>query len=186
MKALFQEKSVSIPEGCKVALVDKKFVFEGKLGRQEYDVSKIKFTFEVLEDEILIKSWHCNRFKIQLLNTIYSHIKNHITGVTVGFKFVLRSVYRHFPIQIAINNNGKEVKVLSFIGSKEERTYPVRGETVAMMGEMKDTIVIQGINLNDVSQTASSISTGCFRRKKHDERIFVDGIYIQQKTTMVN
>lgn len=186
MKALYQEKVVEIPEGCKVTFADRKFTFEGPLGKQEYDVSAIKFTFEVNENEVVIKSWHSNRPKSQLISTVASHIRNYMKGVTVGFKYVLRSVFRHFPIQIAINNNGKEVKVLTFLGSKEERTYPVRGTSIAMAGDAKDTLFIQGININDVSQTAASISNDCLRRKKHDERTFVDGVYISDRTTILN
>lgn len=186
MKALYQEKTVEIPAGCKVSLADSKFTFEGPLGKQEYDVSGIKFTFDIAEDEVVIKSWHSNRSKSQLISTVASHIRNYMKGVTVGFKYVLRSVFRHFPIQVAINNNGKEVKVLTFLGSKEERTYPVRGTSVAVAGEVKDTLVIQGINIGDVSQTAASISSDSLRRKKHDERVFVDGIYILDRTTILN
>lgn len=186
MKSLFQERKVKIPEGCTVTFNNDKFTFEGKLGTQIYDVSSLKYTFEVSKDNISIKCWHCNRAKLQLINTVTSHIKNYMTGVTVGFKYVLRSVFRHFPIQVSINKNGKEVKVGGFIGSKEERVYPIRGESVALPGEIKDTIFIQGININDVSQSAASIISDSLRRKKHDERIFVDGIYILEKTAIIN
>lgn len=186
MKALYQEKIVEIPAGCNVTFADNRFIFEGPLGKQEYDVSAIKFTFEVSESEVIVRSWHSNRFKSQLISTVASHIRNYMKGVTVGFKYVLRSVFRHFPIQVAVNNNGKEVKVLTFLGSKEERVYPVRGVSIAMAGDTKDTLVIQGININDVSQTAASISNDCLRRKKHDERIFVDGIYVSNRTTILN
>lgn len=186
MKSLFVERTVSIPSGCKVTINNNKFSFEGPLGKQEYDASKENFTFEILNDEVVVKCWHANRQKLQLINTVASHIRNYMKGVTVGFKYVLRSVFRHFPIQISILQNGKEVKVHTFLGSKEERSYPVRGTSVAMPGEIKDTIVIQGINIQDVSQTAASISSDSFKRKKHDERIFVDGIYVLERTSIIN
>ncbi len=186
MKSLFQEKKVKIPEGCSVTFQNEKFTFEGKLGKQEYDISSLKYTFEVTKTDVIVKCWHCNRQKLQLINTVASHIRNHMTGVTVGFKYVLRSIFRHFPIQVSINKNGKEVKVGGFIGSKEERTYPIRGESVALPGDIKDTIFIQGINIDDVSQSAASIISDSLRRKKHDERVFVDGIYILDKTAIIN
>lgn len=185
MKSLFAEKTVEIPEQCEVSFENDKFTFKGPLGSQVYDVSDLKFTFEIKDNVIHVKCWHCNRTKLQLIQTVASHLRNYMKGVTVGFKYILRSVFRHFPIQIAINKDGKEIKVLSFLGSKEERTYPVRGSSVAMPGEVKDTIVIQGININDVSQTAASVSSDSLKRKKHDERIFVDGIYVLDRTTIV-
>ena len=185
MKALYTEKTVEIPEQCEVSFEDDKFTFTGPLGSQVYDVSKLKLTFEIKKDVINVKCWHCNRQKLQLIQTIASHLRNYMKGVTVGFKYILRSVFRHFPIQISINKEGKEIKVLSFLGSKEERTYPVRGSSIAIPGEVKDTIVIQGINLNDVSQTAASVSSDSLKRKKHDERIFVDGIYVLDRASIV-
>lgn len=185
MKSLYAEKIVEIPENCEVSFSDDKFTFKGPLGSQVYDVSSLKYTFEIVDGSVHIKCWHCNRAKLQLIQTVASHIRNYMKGVTVGFKYILRSVFRHFPIQIAINNNGKEIKVLSFLGSKEERTYPVRGSSIAMPGEVKDTIVIQGININDVSQTAASVSSDSLKRKKHDERVFVDGIYVLERTSIV-
>lgn len=186
MKNLFQEKAVKIPADCKVSFKNDKFIFEGKLGSQEYDVSALKYTFVITDNSVLVKCWHCNRQKLQLINTVASHIRNYMVGVTVGFKYVLRSVFRHFPIQVSINKEGKEVKVGGFIGSREERVYPIRGESVALPGDLKDTIYIQGININDVSQSAASIISDSLRRKKHDERVFVDGIYIMEKTAIIN
>lgn len=185
MKSLFADKTVEIPKDCEVSFADDKFTFKGPLGTQVYDVSSLKYTFEVSEDSINIKCWHCNSSKLQLIQTVASHIRNYMKGVTIGFKYVLRSIFRHFPIQIAIGKDGKEIKVLSFLGSKEERTYPVRGASVALPGEIKDTIVIQGINIHDVSQTAAAVSSDSLKRKKHDERIFVDGIYVLERTSIV-
>lgn len=184
MKALYTERTIPIPEGCKVTLENGKFTFEGQLGKEAYDASKEGYTFEVVDKQIIIKRWHANRKKLQLINTVASHIRNYMKGVTLGYKYVLKSIFRHFPIQITIGNKGKEVTVQTFLGSKEERKYPVRGTSVAMQGETKDDIVIQGTNLLDVSQTAASISSDSFKRKKHDERIFVDGIYIFEKSTI--
>ncbi|KAM0680133.1 60S ribosomal protein L9 [Glugoides intestinalis] len=185
MKALYAERTVDIPAGCTVKVTDGKFLFEGPLGKQEYDASKEGFTFEVKDKQVLVKRWHANRAKLQLINTVASHIRNNMKGVTIGFKYVLKSVFRHFPIQISVSGNGKEVKVHTFLGSKEERTYPVRGASVAIPGETKDLLVIQGTSLLDVSQTAASISSDSFKRKKHDERIFLDGIYIFEKLNMI-
>ncbi|ELA40980.1 uncharacterized protein VICG_02010 [Vittaforma corneae ATCC 50505] len=185
MRALYAERSLDVPKDCNVSYSDGKFYFEGPLGKQMYDVAKTGFTFEVDSDTILIKCWHAKRTKLQLINTIASHIRNYMKGVTMGFKYVLKCVFRHFPILTSIEKDGKEIKVHSFIGSKEERTYPVRGDTVALLGEEKDTIVLQGTSILDVSQTAAAVSSDSFKRKKHDERIFLDGIYISEKTSIV-
>lgn len=185
MRALFTEKCLDIPAECKVSFENDKFVFEGPLGKQTYDVSNLGFTFEVASDKIRVKCWHANRSKLQLIGTISSHIRNYMKGVTVGFKYVLKSIFRHFPILVSIEKNGKEIKVHSFIGSKEERSYPIRGDTIAIQGDDKDTFILQGSNLFDVSQSAAAVSSDSFKRKKHDERIFLDGIYVFEKTNII-
>ena len=43
-----------------------------------------------------------------------------------------------------------------------------------------DDIAIEGINLQDVSQTAANIEQATKIRKK-DQRVFLDGIYISEK-----
>jgi len=186
MRALFAERSVTIPKDCKITCTAGKFVFKGPLGTETYDLSKSDFTFEITAEEVLVKCWHANRNRLQLINTITSHIRNYMTGVTVGFKYVLKSVFRHFPVIATIEKGGKEIKVHSFIGSKDVRHYPVRGDSIAIQGEDKDTIFVQGTNIADVSQTAATVSSDSFKRKKYDERIFLDGIYIAERTSIIS
>jgi large subunit ribosomal protein L6 len=43
-----------------------------------------------------------------------------------------------------------------------------------------DDIIIQGINLEDVSQTAANIQNAT-KIKSKDPRVFLDGIYVYEK-----
>ena len=185
MRTLYEEKLIAIPAECTVTLKEKVFTFEGPLGRQTYDVTSILFTFDIFEGNVRIRSWHSNRKKHGLLGTIASHIRNCITGVVKGFKYVLKAAYKHFPINIGIQDDGKSVTVKNFLGSKDVCSFPVRGQSKAMIGDSKEFLIVQGININDVSQTAAHISNVCAKRKMHDVRVFMDGIYIMTKTTMV-
>lgn len=182
MRSLFQEKLVDIPAGCTASIKDKVFTFEGPLGKQSYDVSKVLFTFDIADGQIRVRSWHGDRRKNALLGTIASHIRNHARGVVFGFKYVLRAAYRHFSINMAVLDNGKTVTIKNFLGAKSTQTFPVRGASEALMGEHKDILVIQGINLEDVAQTAAHISNGCAKKKRNDCRIFLDGIFVAEKT----
>lgn len=182
MKTLYEEKLIPIPKECTVALNNKIFTFEGPLGKQTYDASRILFTFDVFEGNVRIRSWHANRSKTALLGTIASHVRNYMNGVVHGFKFVLKAAYRHFSINVTVQENGKLVTVKNFLGTKTVLTFPVRGDSKAAIGDHKDVLVIEGINLEDVSQTAAHISNTCAKRKMHDVRIFLDGIFISNKT----
>ncbi|KAI5169684.1 large subunit ribosomal protein L9e [Pancytospora epiphaga] len=184
MRSLYQEKLVPIPEGCTVTLKEKVFTFEGKLGKQSYDLSKVLFTFDIVDENIRVRSWHGNRKKNALLGTIASHIRNHARGVVYGFKYVMRAAYRHFSINMGVIDNGKTVTVKNFLGTKDTQVFPVRGDSKAMAGDHKDIIIIQGINLEDVAQTAAHISNTCAKRKRNDVRIFLDGIFVAERTVI--
>lgn len=185
MRLLYEEKLVPIPEGCTATLNGKVFTFEGPLGTQTYDATDILFTFDILDGNVRIRSWHADRRKHDLLGTIAGHVSNHMTGVVKGFKYVLKAAYRHFPINMGIQEGGKVVTVKNFLGSKTMSTFPVRGSSQVMIGDTKDILIVQGINIQDVSQTAAHISNGCARRKMHDLRIFMDGIYVINRTTII-
>merc|ERR1719490_53231 len=50
--------------------------------------------------------------------TVCSHIKNLCNGVTKGYKYKMRAVYAHFPINCAISEGGTLVEVRNFLGEK--------------------------------------------------------------------
>lgn len=185
MKSLYAVRSVPIPSNCSVQREGEFLVFEGPLGEQKYDLTPLKFTFDITDSEVSVKCWHCNKKKLQLINTVASHVRNYMTGVTVGYKFVIRAVSRHFPINFIISEEGKKFRIPKFIGSEEEANYTMIGSAVAIQGDSQETFSIQGNNLQEVSQSAAVIMNCTFRRKKKDDRVFIDGFYILEKTPMV-
>ena len=46
-----------------------------------------------------------------IIYTIASHIKNMIKGVTVGFRYKMHIVKKHFPIDITISKTHIEIKM---------------------------------------------------------------------------
>jgi len=184
MRTLYQEKIVPIPEACTVSFANKTFTFEGPLGTQTYDVSKILFTFDITDNAIRIRSWHGDKKKNDLLGTIAAHIKNYANGVVRGFKYVMKAAYRHFSINVTVSKDGKTITVKNFLGTKTVLDFPARGTSKAYIGDNKDVLIIEGININDVSQTAAHISSTCSKRKMHDVRVFMDGIYVSERTTI--
>jgi large subunit ribosomal protein L6 len=100
-------------------------------------------------------------------------------GVTKGFTYKLKTVYAHFPVTVKVNEKEKKVVIENFTGEKTPRVTKIIGDTkVKVSGE---DILVQGTKLEDVSQTASNIETGT-RIKDKDQRVFLDGIYIYEKT----
>lgn len=56
---------------------------------------------------ILIELHHGVRKSVAALRTVKSLIQNLITGVTKGYKYKMRYVYAHFPINVNIEENAK-------------------------------------------------------------------------------
>jgi large subunit ribosomal protein L9e len=57
------------------------------------------------------------------IRTAISHVQNLITGVTKGFRYKMRFVYAHFPINASINNGNKGIEIRNFLGEKKV-TWP--------------------------------------------------------------
>lgn len=51
------------------------------------------------------------RKELASIRTVCSHVQNMITGVTKGYRYKMRSVYAHFPINIALQESNTLVEV---------------------------------------------------------------------------
>lgn len=110
---------------------------------------------------------------------ISAHIKNMILGVTKGFRYWLRIVYSHFPISVKVE--GDKILIENFIGEKSPRVARIVGN--AKVKVQKNDIIVEGINLEEVSQTAANIEQAT-KIRGLDRRVFADGIYIYKKEFM--
>ena len=110
------------------------------------------------------------------MGTVHSHIQNLITGVQKGFSYKLKIVFSHFPISAKVQ--GKTVVIENFTGERRARRIKIRGDTTVKV-ESED-IVVQGLNLEDVSQTAANIEQAT-KVKNKDPRVFLDGIYVYER-----
>ena len=116
----------------------------------------------------------CNR-------TCLSHIKNMMTGVTKGYSYKMRLVYSHFPISTDVVEEGTLINIRNFLGEKRVRKVRMgKGVTVKRGDEVKDQLIIEGIDLELVSQAAANIHCVALVRNK-DIRKFLDGIYVYSK-----
>jgi len=111
-----------------------------------------------------------------MVGTIYSHIQNMITGVQKGFTFKLKIVFSHFPISVKVQE--KAVLIENFTGERNPRKVRIMGN--AQVKVQPEDIIVQGINLEDVSQTSANIEQATKIRRK-DPRIFLDGIYVYER-----
>jgi large subunit ribosomal protein L6 len=99
-----------------------------------------------------------------------------ITGVTKGFSYKLKIVFSHFPISVKLQD--KFVLIENFTGERRARKVKTVGD-VKVKIEAED-IIVEGVNLEDVSQTAANIEQATRVRRK-DPRVFLDGIYVYER-----
>ena len=56
------------------------------------------------------------------IRTAISHVQNLITGVTKGYRYKMRFVYAHFPINASITNGNTAIEIRNFLGEKKVST----------------------------------------------------------------
>ena len=54
--------------------------------------------------------WFGKKKLLAATRTVTSHVNNMILGTTTGFRYTMRFVYAHFPINANIPNDGKKVR----------------------------------------------------------------------------
>ncbi|KAE9554571.1 hypothetical protein FO519_002210 [Halicephalobus sp. NKZ332] len=132
-----------------------------------------------------VRKWFGTTKELATIHTICSHIKNLIKGVTLGFRYKMRSVYAHFPINIAIQDKGSLVEIRNFLGEKIVRRVQLPEGVISYMStKQKDELIVEGNDLELVSQYAARIQQSTTVKNK-DIRKFLDGIYVSEKTTIV-
>jgi large subunit ribosomal protein L9e len=183
MKTILATRYIDIPSDVTVT-VDRRYIkVEGKRGSLERTFKHLQLEITHLGEKIRVDSWFSTKKALACVRTFCSHIKNMIKGVTFGYRYVMKSVYAHFPINITCVDGGKVCNLRNFLGEKVVRVVNMHdGVTVKPSGE-KDEIFVEGNDLEKVSVSAALIHQSCLVKKK-DIRKFLDGVYVSQKTTI--
>jgi large subunit ribosomal protein L9e len=150
--------------------------------RRNFKHCRVDIT-KLSKSKVQVEKWFGTKKEVAAVRTICSHIKNLIKGVTKGFRYKMRFVYAHFPINTAISEKGALVEIRNFLGERIIRRvnmYP--GVTCAMSAKVKDEIVLEGNDLELVSRSAALIQQSTLVKNK-DIRKFLDGIYVSEKLT---
>ncbi|KAI1410786.1 60S ribosomal protein L9 [Hypoxylon sp. FL1857] len=190
MRYLHSLETLEIPEGVKVHIKSRNVTVEGPRGKLSKDLSHIAVNFSRPKKNVIgIEIHHGSRKDVATLRTVRTLINNLIVGVTKGFKYKMRYVYAHFPINVNVEKNGEtgnfEVEIRNFIGEKLVRRVVMQpGVDVQISTSQKDELLILGNSLEDVSQSAADIQQICRVRNK-DIRKFLDGMYVSEKGNIV-
>ena len=178
-----------------VYIKNRRVVVKGPRGTLRRDFSHQFVDIKKEGDRVVVDLWFGLHKNIAVVRSICTHIRNMITGVTHGYRYKMRFVYAHFPINVAINKEGKKVEVRNFLGEKRVRhIHMLEGVTVAKSEAQKDEIILEGNDIEAVSTSgkwwhfgwyvAAQIYQSVLVRNK-DIRKFLDGIYVSDKELCV-
>ncbi|CAK9437974.1 60S ribosomal uL6 domain-containing protein [Lodderomyces beijingensis] len=188
MKYIQTDQILDIPEGVTVDIRARVIKVVGPRGELTKNLKHIDVTYSKISNRaIKITVHNGDRKHVAALRTVKSLIANLITGVTKGYKYKMRFVYAHFPINVNIvdQDGSKFVEIRNFLGEKRVRQIKItEGVTMDLSSAQKDELIVTGNSLEDVSQNCADIQQICRVRNK-DIRKFLDGIYVSEKGTIV-
>ncbi|OVF09801.1 putative 60S ribosomal protein [Clavispora lusitaniae] len=184
MKYIQTDQILDIPAGVTVNIKARSVKVTGPRGELTKDLKHIDVAFTKISDRaIKITVHNGDRKHVAALRTVKSLIANLITGVTKGYKYKMRYVYAHFPINVNVveTDGQKFVEIRNFLGEKRVRQVKIfDGVTVENSTTQKDELILSGNSLEAVSQNAADIQQICRVRNK-DIRKFLDGIYVSER-----
>lgn len=169
-------KTIQVPDSVDISINEREVTVKGNKGILTRDFSHAAISLSC--EDRLVRVWAewPRKKEASLVGTIYSHILNMITGVEKGFSYKLKIVFSHFPISVKVKD--KFVIIENFTGERKSRKAKIMGDVkVKVQGE---DITVEGLNLENVSQTAANIEQAT-KVKKKDPRVFLDGVYVFER-----
>ncbi|MFQ6626363.1 hypothetical protein Gotur_006381 [Gossypium turneri] len=130
MKTILSSETMDIPDGVSVKIKAKVIEVEGPRGKLIRDFKHLNLDFHLIKDEetgkrkLRIEAWFGSRKTSAAIRTALSHVENLITGVTKGYRYKMRFVYAHFPINASITNANKSIEIRNFLGEKKVISLP--------------------------------------------------------------
>ena len=176
MRVIEAVKSVEIPENVDVNIEERVVTVKGEKGTLTRDFSHASVSIQLEGNVIKIQTSWPRKREAALIGTICSHIQNMIIGVTKGFTYKLKIIFSHFPISVKARE--KTVAIENFTGERSPRIARIMGD--AKVVPKGDDVIVQGINIEEVSQTAANIQRATKIRRK-DPRVFLDGVYTYER-----
>lgn len=125
MKTILSSDTMDIPEGVKIKVGAKVIEVEGPRGKLTRNFKHLNLDFQLITDEetgkkkLKIDAWFGSRKTTAAIRTALSHVQNLINGVTKGYRYKMRFVYAHFPINASITGSGTAIEIRNFLGEKK-------------------------------------------------------------------
>ncbi|KAG0497763.1 hypothetical protein HPP92_002454 [Vanilla planifolia] len=188
MKTILSSQTMDIPDGVTLKVKAKVVEVEGPRGKLIRNFKHLNLDFELLEGgkKLKVDAWFGSRKSMAAIRTAISHVQNLITGVMKGYRYKMRFVYAHFPINASITNSNTSIEIRNFLGEKKVRKVDMLdGVSILRSEKVKDELILDGNDIELVSRSAALINQKCHVKNK-DIRKFLDGIYVSEKGTIAD
>ncbi|CAG9797779.1 unnamed protein product [Chironomus riparius] len=186
MRTINSNQVVKLPKGVSANVKARIVTIRGPRGKLTRDFRHLAMDIRMVNrKKVMVEKWFGSKKEIAAVRTVCSHIENMIKGVTKGFQYKMRAVHAHFPINCVISEANTVIEIRNFLGEKHIRKVTMKpGVTVVNSTKQKDELILQGNDIEAVSLSAALIQQSTTVKDK-DIRKFLDGLYVSEKTTVV-
>ncbi|CAD5120422.1 DgyrCDS8989 [Dimorphilus gyrociliatus] len=185
MKTIKSNQTVKAPEGVELRVKSRRVTVKGPRGTLHREFKHLAVDIrQISKREIIVEKWFGIRKELAAVRTVCSHVENMIKGVTMGYKYKMRSVYAHFPINVVISESNSMVEIRNFLGEKFTRRVRMLKGVSCVASKVKDEFILEGNDIELVSRSAALIQQSTTVKNK-DIRKFLDGVYVSEKGHVV-
>merc|ERR1711936_86661 len=186
MKVINTNQSVTVPDEVDCSVKSRVVTIKGSRGTLIKSFKHLAVDISMPDKKtVRVEKWFGKKKELAAVRTVCSHISNLCKGVTQGYKYKMRAVYAHFPINCAISEGGTLVEVRNFLGEKYTRRVRMHdGVKCENSKDQKDELILTGNSVEAVSQSAALIQQSTTVKNK-DIRKFLDGVYVSEKGNVV-
>jgi len=170
------EKRMEIPSECNATIEGLTLTVSGPKGTLSREFFQPQLNLAIEGNEFVASTKVSRKKTRALCGTAVAHFRNMCIGVQHGYEYTMKIVYSHFPI--TVEAKGDTLIIKNFIGERGVRSARLIGDVKVHTSE--DEVVVSGVDIEDVSQSAANIQLATKIRDK-DRRIFLDGIYVIRK-----
>lgn len=198
MRDVVKTEELDIPDGVDITVKSRVISVSGPRGKLTKNVRHVNMDIRLLmgkTNKVTLAVWQGGRKHVACLRTIRTLINNMVIGVTQvrtmfkvkylrshlslqGFRYKMRAVYAHFPINCIIQNDGSMVEIRNFLGEKVGISWTptntlftcrqivrhvsmLNGVTISESKAQKDELILEGNDIDMVSQSGMLMSLLC-------------------------
>merc|ERR1712054_214142 len=120
-KGVLTEANVDVPEGVEITVKNKVVTVKGPLGKISKSFNAIACLFRPSKSKFNISVWFKDRKRRAIVKSMASMVDNMCTGVTKGYRYIMKYGHKRHPMKPAPEKDGKSIKIANYLGSQMTR-----------------------------------------------------------------